>query len=86
VRHFTSSRFWKLYQSLPPEIQELADASFARLKANPRHPAVQLKKVDVDTWSARVGLHYRALGIDGPSGIIWVWIGPHSEYDTILRG
>jgi hypothetical protein len=32
-------------------------------------------------WSARVGLHYRALGEDHPDGILWYWIGPHDAYD-----
>ena len=35
-------------------------------------------------WSARVGLHYRTLAIDGNAEWIWVWIGTHSEYDQLL--
>lgn len=35
-------------------------------------------------WSVRVGAHYRALGIEKPDGILWFWIGSHTEYDTLL--
>jgi hypothetical protein len=35
-------------------------------------------------WSVRVGMHYRALGLDKPEGIVWFWIGPHAKYDKML--
>jgi len=83
VKHVASPDFWRHYNSLPEEIKQLANKNFTLLKANPHHPSVRLKKVGVN-WSARVGIHYRALGKGRPEGIIWTWIGPHSEYDKIL--
>jgi len=53
------------------------------LKANPRHPSLRLKKID-DLWAVRVGAHYRALGVDVPDGIYWIWIGTHADYDTFI--
>ena len=35
-------------------------------------------------WSVRVGMHYRALGLDKPEGVMWVWIGTHADYDRLL--
>ena len=35
-------------------------------------------------WSVRVGRKYRAIGIEIDEGIIWFWIGKHSEYEKIL--
>ena len=32
VRHFTSPRFWQLYETLPSNVRELADKSYALLK------------------------------------------------------
>jgi hypothetical protein len=29
-------------------------------------------------------MHYRALGLDKPEGIVWFWIGPHAKYDKML--
>ena len=83
MRHFASPEFWSHHDRLPEPIRELADKNFQLLKANPRHSAIRLKKVG-SVWSARVGLHYRALGEDHPDSILWYWIGPHGTYDQIV--
>ena len=83
VRHFTTPEFWEHFARLPPEIQELARKDFELLKANPRHPSVPLKKAGV-FWTARVGLHYRAIAEDRVEGLNWFWIGHHSEYDRLI--
>ena len=83
MRHFASPEFWSRYRQLPEGVRKLADKNFALLKANPRHSSIRLKKVGT-VWSARVGLHYRALGEDHPDGILWYWIGPHGTYDRIM--
>ncbi len=72
-----------MYQELPVEIRDLADKNFELLKQNPRHPSLKLKRI-AELWSVRVGIHYRALGIDAPEGIQWIWIGSHADYDQFL--
>ncbi|GAA6618411.1 hypothetical protein NUACC26_042220 [Scytonema sp. NUACC26] len=32
----------------------------------------------------RVGLDYRALGVEVETGISWFWIGTHAEYDKLI--
>lgn len=83
MSHFTSSSFWALYEELPAEIRELADKNYELLKANPRHPSLQLKRIE-ELWSVRVGQQYRAIGIDAPGGIQWIWIGSHADYDRFI--
>jgi hypothetical protein len=68
MAHITTSRFWIAYDRLPVAIRELADKNYELLKSNPRHPSLQFKKVG-EYWSVRVGLNYRALGIDSSEGI-----------------
>ncbi|MBI4518476.1 MAG: hypothetical protein HY699_21970 [Deltaproteobacteria bacterium] len=71
---------------MPKDVQELADEKYKLLKADPRHPSLQLKKVR-RFWSARVGLHHRVVGIDAhglADGIVWFWIGTHADYDKLL--
>jgi hypothetical protein len=68
---------------LPPEVRELADQAYARLKQDQRHPSLHLKKVG-RFWSARVGAHYRALAVEATDGLIWFWIGTHADYDRLL--
>jgi hypothetical protein len=80
VNHSASSQFWRCYDALPPEIRALADKSFALLKENPRHPSLHFKKLG-ELWSARVGLHHRAVAIEVEDGLLWVWIGTHAEYN-----
>lgn len=83
MRHYTSSDFWEMYWRLPAEVRELADKNYELLKENQRHPSLQLKRIE-ELWSVRVGKHYRAIGIDAPDGIQWIWIGSHAEYDKFI--
>jgi len=61
LTHHASPEFWTCYNALPVPIREQADKAFELLKANPKHPSLHFKKVG-RFWSARVGLHYRAVG------------------------
>jgi hypothetical protein len=83
LKHFASPRFWQAYRQLPPNVQQLADGCFALLKSNARHPSLHLKKVG-RFWSARVGIHYRAIAVEDGDGLTWVWIGHHKVYDQFL--
>ncbi len=86
MNHRTLPRFWQHYHQLPQETQALADKNFELLKSNPKHPSLHFKKVDAarKLWSVRIGVQYRALGMEKPDGIVWLWIGPHSEYEKLL--
>lgn len=83
MNHRASVKFWKFYEALPENIQKLADANFALLKKDPRHPSLHLKKVG-DFWSVRIGIHYRAVAVQRENDLVWFWIGHHSEYDKLL--
>lgn len=83
MNHRASRRFWECYNRLPAEVQRLADANYARLRADPTHPSLHFRRIG-RFWSVRVGLHYRALAVDDPDGPVWFWIGPHAEYDQLI--
>jgi hypothetical protein len=86
MNHFASPDFRICYNKLSPKIQSLADEKFELLKKNRHHPSLHLKKIRI-YWSVRAGLNYRALGIDTPDrdGIIWFWIGNHSDYEKLIN-
>ena len=86
MNHLTLPRFWELYAKLPKEVQKLADKNYRLLKLDPTHPSLHFKKVgkNKQLWSVRVGINYRALGIEKSDGIVWFWIGNHAEYDKLL--
>jgi hypothetical protein len=69
---------------LPQGIQELADAHFVLLKENPFHPSLHFKKTG-KYRSVRIGIHYRALAVEIPEGLLWFWIGSHADYDKIIE-
>jgi len=83
VKHHTSPDFWDSFYVLPQSVQRLARRKFALLKDDPRHPSLHFKKIG-QLWSVRVGLEYRALGLDKPDCVVWFWIGPHAEYENFL--
>jgi len=83
VKHRANPRFWRCYRGLPKDVQSLANKSYALLKTNPGHPSLHFKKV-AQFWSARVGLHYRALAVESGEELAWFWIGSHAEYDKLV--
>jgi len=62
----------------------LAEKNFDLLKADSRHPALNLKKTG-KYWSVRVGIKYRALGIEIDEGMLWFWIGTRADYDKMIE-
>lgn len=86
MNHHTTSKYWQYYNSLPEKTKILAKKNFKILKKTPNHPSLHLKKIK-KYWSVRVGIHYRALGIDTPdqNGIIWFWIGSHEAYNKLIK-
>jgi len=83
LKHHASPRFWRCYEALPDRVRTLAVKCFELLKADPAHPSLRFKRVG-RFRSVRVGLHYRALGVDVSDGVLWFWIGSHAEYDDLI--
>ena len=83
MNHRTNAKFWKFHEQLPIEIRRLANENFELLKRDPRHPSLHFKKVG-RMWSARVGIHYRAVAVEDGAEMVWFWIGHHSEYDRLI--
>jgi len=84
LRHSRSPSFRRGYQDLPRDIQRLADKAFEMLKSDPHHPSLHFKKAG-RYRSVRIGLHYRALAVEAPDGLVWFWIGSHAEYDSLIK-
>lgn len=83
MNHRATPRFWQAYHALPAEVRDLADAAYALLKRDVRHPSLHFKKVG-RFWSARVGAHHRALAVQHEETFVWFWIGRHDEYDRLI--
>ena len=73
--------------TLPADIRQLARETYRRFDQNPAYPSLHFKKVHPirPIYSVRISIDYRAIGeLDG-NDMVWFWIGPHGEYDKLLR-
>ena len=53
------------------------------MKRDARHGSLHFKRVG-RFWSARIGIHYRAVAVQDGDDFVWFWIGHHSEYDRLI--
>lgn len=84
----TTQRFRKLFAALPADAQRQVRAAYRLFKQNPRHGGLRFKGIspsDPTIYSARVGDHYRAIGLLEGDTITWTWVGTHEEYNNITR-
>jgi hypothetical protein len=84
-RSTTTPRFWTCFNALPAEIQEQAIKQYELFLEDPYHPSLRLKQIDA-FWSVRVSRSYRAVATREGDLFAWFWIGPHDEYERILKG
>jgi hypothetical protein len=82
----TTKRFREVLSRLAQEVQNQARSAYKRFAENPYHPGLQFRQVHLTlpVYSARVGIHYRAVGTLAGDEIVWFWIGSHAEYDYLL--
>jgi len=83
LKHFASPDFWECHAQLPKQVQQLADSCYKLLKVDPYHSSLHFKSIG-KYRAVRVGLHYRSLAAEVEDGLLWFWIGSHSEYDKLL--
>jgi hypothetical protein len=86
MRSKRTKQFRKLLEQLPSDVQELAHEAYRQFLADTSHPGLDFKQVSKKgpTYSACVGIHYRALAVRKVDHWLWFWIGSHAEYDHLL--
>ncbi len=55
---------------------------------DPRHPGLHFKRISAanpEMYSARVGAHYRVLGLLDVDTVIWFWIWTHEDYNNMVN-
>ena len=83
----TTRKFWRLFDSLPVDVQNHARRSYQQFQADPAYPALQFKRVNrtEPVYSVRIGIAHRALGLLAGDTITWFWIGGHDDYERLLN-
>jgi len=81
-----TDEFISRFRRLPKRIQQQARKNYRLWRKNPRHPGLDFKRVGKRSpvYSVRVGIGWRALGLLEDDVILWFWIGPHEQYETLL--
>jgi hypothetical protein len=87
VKSSVTKDFRKRLDQLPGAAQEQADRAYVLWRSDPFHPSLRFKRVSPSQpiYSVRIGMGYRALGLRTEDHIFWFWIGPHAEYDDLLK-
>ncbi len=82
----TTRTFWKCFDALSPEARRQAARAYVLWRADPFHGSLRFKCISEahGVWSARIGLHWRALGTRDGGSVIWFWIGSHADYDRLI--
>ena len=82
----TTRRFRQLLAALPSHVRRQARDAYGLFQQNPAHPGLHFKQVhhDPPTYSARVGISYRAIGVLDGDNVVWYWVGTHAEYDRFV--
>jgi len=86
ISHTTQS-FRKALLKLPDYVRSQARVAYRQFLEDPYYPSLQFKCIHATdpAYSARINIDYRAVGILNNNEIVWFWIGPHSEYDKLLK-
>jgi hypothetical protein len=80
MNSFLLPEFMALYRALPDSVRQQARQSYALFQQDPHHPSLRFRQVHPTRpiFSARVGLHYRVLGLRQGNDISWFWNGSGS--------
>jgi len=86
MKSHTAARFRKAFQRLPEQIQRQAREAYRLFKQDPFHPSLRFKRIHPKKpiYSARIGVHYRAVGVRAKDVVVWFWVGPHGDYDKLI--
>jgi mRNA-degrading endonuclease RelE of RelBE toxin-antitoxin system len=74
-----TERFTRDYLRLPQQLQRRTDRVLGLLLGNPRHPSLQVKKMQgyENRWETRVSLHYRLIFTIAPDAYVLFRVGTH---------
>ena len=80
-------QFWKQYRQLTRDIRRRTARAYQTWRLYPRSPGLQFKRVGNrrPVYSVRITDDYRALGLLEGDTMYWFWIGPHDEYERIIK-
>ena len=87
MKSVTTERFRRQYAAAGEQRQRQIRRAYQLWLENPAHPSIRFKKIhnSEPIYSARVDLDWRALGVMQNDTVVWFWVGPHDEYEALLK-
>jgi hypothetical protein len=87
VKSVTTEKFRLLFAGAAAERQIRIRSAYRLWKENPAHRSLRFKKVHprLPIYSARVDLDWRAVGVLEDDTLVWFWVGPHPQYEALLK-
>jgi hypothetical protein len=87
LKSVTTKRFRLQVAAAGLQRQASIRRAYALWQTSPAHPSLRFKKVHPTEpiYSVRVDLDWRAVGVLDDDTVIWFWVGPHAEYEALLR-
>ena len=87
MKSVTTEKFRSLFASAPADRKARIKSAFSLWQENPAHPSLRFKKVHprLPVYSARVDLDWRAVGMLEDDTLVWFWVGPHPQYEALLK-
>ena len=72
---------------MPVPVQRAARVAYRQFERSPSHPSLRFKRIHNrrPIYSVRIARGYRAIGKQDDEGVLWFWIGSHSDYDQVLK-
>lgn len=79
--------FRECFARLPEEIKKKTKIAFQQFSEDPYYPSLHFKQVHQTkpVFSVRVTDYYRVVGLREGDAMLWYWVGPHSEYERIIK-
>ena len=82
----TTRAFRELLADLPAHVRAQAREAYQLFLADASHPGLRFKQVHnpPPTYSVRIGIGHRAVGVMDGGTVTWFWVGSHAAYDKLL--
>lgn len=86
MRSRTARRFREAFGALPEGIRRQAREAYRLFERDPHHPSLRFKQVHPTKpiYSVRITRDYRAVGVREGDEVVWIWIGPHADYERLI--
>ena len=78
----------RLYDKLDSTVKEIVDGAWESYKRDPSLVdfAQKGRLKGVPHFGAHLNDNWRALAFKRDGVVVWYWVGPHVDYDRILKG